>query len=204
MPKPSKIICVGLNYKKHAKEMEMELPNVPLIFLKPNTSVIYGGDDIIYPSMSKRVDYEAELAMVIRCKCKNISKKDVRSYVKGFICLNDVTARDLQHADGQWTRAKSFDTFCPISSKVVPWDKVGNPNNLEIKAILNGKVVQDSSTSDFIFDVETVVSHISHIMTLLPGDIITTGTPEGIGPMKKGDKIEVRIERVGSLVNHVI
>tara|TARA_Y100000310_G_C20474866_1_gene711901 strand:- start:46 stop:678 length:633 start_codon:yes stop_codon:yes gene_type:complete len=201
--KPSKIVCVGLNYHCHAKELSMNTPRHPIIFIKPTTTIIGPGEKIIYPKISKRVDYEAELALIIKKKAKNIEEKEVRNYIEGFTCLNDVTARDLQKLDQQWTRAKSFDTFCPIGPKIVKWTKGFNPNNLKIQAILNNKVVQSSNTSNFIFKVEKIVSFISKVMTLNRGDIITTGTPKGIGPMKKGDKIEVKIEGIGTLTNHV-
>jgi len=201
MVKPSKIIAVGLNYKDHAKELGLSWHETPIIFIKPVSTLIGNGDKIILPSMSKRVDYESELALVIKDKCKDLEPSQIKKHVKGFMCLNDVTASDLQKKDGQWTRGKSFDTFCPIG-KVVPW-KGFDPNNLRIQGILNDKIVQDSNTSKFIFKIEEVVSFISKIMTLNKGDIITTGTPPGIGPMKKGDKIEVKIEKIGSLINYV-
>ena len=203
MIKPSKIICVGLNYKKHARELNMPIPDEPIIFLKPTTTLIYDGDDIVYPAMSKRVDYEAELGIVIGKKCKNIISEEAKAYIKGYLCANDVTARDLQQKDGQWTRAKSFDTFCPISKKITPVGKF-DPRNLSIKAILNDKVVQDSNTSDMIFNVNALVSFISKVMTLNPDDLILTGTPEGIGPMNKGDKITIEIEGIGTITNRVI
>ena len=197
---PTKIVCAGLNYRGHAKEMNMPLPKEPVLFLKPLTALIGPEDNIIYPEMSNRVDYEAELAVIIKDKIKNIEEKDVMKHIGGFTCLNDVTARDLQKKDGQWTRAKSFDTFCAIGPKI---EKNINPNNVKIQSFLNGKLKQDSSTSNFIFNVEQLVSFISKVMTLNPGDIIATGTPAGIGPMKKGDKIEIKIEGIGSLVNYV-
>lgn len=193
---PTKIICVGLNYKDHAKELNMPLPEEPILFMKPISSLIGPEDSIIYPKMSKRVDYEAELAIII----KNIEENEVMDYIEGFTCLNDVTARDLQKKDGQWTRAKSFDTFCPIGPKVV---KGINPNNVKIQSFLNGELKQDSNTSNFIFKVEELVSFISKIMTLTPRDIIATGTPSGIGPMKKDDIIEIKIEGIGTLRNYV-
>jgi 2-keto-4-pentenoate hydratase/2-oxohepta-3-ene-1,7-dioic acid hydratase in catechol pathway len=201
--RPTKIVCVGLNYHLHAKELNMNTPRHPIIFLKPTSAIIGNGKPIIYPKISKRVDYEGELALVIKKRCRCIKENQVRKYVAGFTCLNDVTARDLQKLDGQWTRGKSFNTFCPIGPKVVSWDEVGDPNNLKIQTLLNGKIVQNSSTSDFIFKIEKIVSFISEVMTLMPGDIITTGTPPGIGAMKKGDKIEIKIEKIGSLVNFV-
>jgi 2-keto-4-pentenoate hydratase/2-oxohepta-3-ene-1,7-dioic acid hydratase in catechol pathway len=178
----------------------MPLPKEPIIFIKPATALIGPGEDIIYPEMSERVDYEAELAIVVGKKCKDVSKEDALNYVGGFTCLNDVTARDLQKKDGQWTRAKGFDTFCPVGPKVV---EDIDPNNVKIQSFLNGELKQDSNTSNFIFKVEEVVSFISKIMTLNSGDIIATGTPSGIGPMKKGDKIEVKIEGIGTLRNYV-
>lgn len=200
---PSKIICVGLNYHLHAKELNMNTPRHPIIFLKANTAIIRNKDTITYPKQSKRVDYEAELALVIKGRCKNIKKSEVKKHIQGFTCLNDVTARDLQKLDQQWTRAKSFDTFCPIGPTIVKWTKGFNPNNLKIEAVLNNKIVQSSNTSNFIFKVEQIVSFISYVMTLNKGDIISTGTPKGIGKMKKGDKIEVKIEKIGTLTNNV-
>ncbi|MBW2974849.1 fumarylacetoacetate hydrolase family protein [Candidatus Woesearchaeota archaeon] len=197
---PTKIVCVGLNYRCHAKELGMNTPHHPIIFMKPLTSLIGPEEKIIYPRISKRVDYEAELAVIIKDRIKDIKESEAMKHIEGFTCLNDVTARDLQKLDRQWTRAKSFDTFCPIGPKVV---KNLDPNNLKIQSFLNGKLKQDSNTSNFIFRVEEVISFISKVMTLNPGDIISTGTPSGIGPMKKGDKIEARIEGIGSLVNYV-
>ncbi len=199
---PSKIVCVGLNYHSHAKELRMNTPHHPIIFLKPPTTLAGNYDKIIYPYQSKRVDYEAELGLVIGRKARNIRKSQAKRYVKGFTCVNDVTARDLQKLDGQWTRAKSFDTFCPAGPRIVPWKNI-DPNNLRIQSFLNGKIKQDSNTDEFIFTVEELISFISGVMTLLPGDIISTGTPPGIGPMKKGDRVEVKIEDVGTLTNYV-
>ena len=198
--KPTKIVCVGLNYHCHAKEIGMATPHHPIIFLKPITTLIGAGENIVYPKMSKRVDYEAELAVIIKNKIKNIKEKEAMENIEGFTCLNDVTARDLQKKDVQWTRAKSFDTFCPIGPKIV---KNIEPNNVKIQSFLNGEIKQDSSTSNLIFKVEELVSFISKVMTLMPGDIIATGTPKGIGPMKKGDTIEVKIEGIGTLRNYV-
>lgn len=197
---PTKIVCVGLNYKDHANELKMPIPANPILFMKPTTSLIGPKDNIILPKQSKRIDYEAELAVIIKDKCKDLEEKAIMKHIEGFTCLNDVTARDLQKKDGQWTRAKSFDTFCPIGPKIV---KIKNPNNLKIQSFLNGKLKQDSNTSNFIFKVEELVSFISKIMTLMPGDIIATGTPAGIRPMKKGDKIEIKIENIGVLENFV-
>ena len=198
---PSKIILVGLNYKDHAKELKMKIPRQPIIFLKPNTTLIGHGDKIIYPQGVKRLDYEAELAVVIAKTAKCICEREVPKYILGLTCLNDVTARDLQKKDVQWTRAKSFDTFCPLG----PWIETDlDSANLKIKLYLNGKLKQDSSTANFIFPLAHLVSFISRVMTLLPGDIISTGTPPGVGPMKRGDTVEVEVEGVGRLKNQVI
>lgn len=198
--KPTKIVCVGLNYHCHAQELGMNTPRHPILFMKPLTTLIGPNDNIIYPKMSKRVDYEGELGIIIKNKCKDISKKEALSHVEGYTCVNDITARDLQKKDGQWTRAKSFDTFCSVGPKIV---KDLNPNNLKIQTFLNGEIKQDSSTKNFIFKVEEIIEFISQVMTLNPGDIIATGTPIGIGPMKKGDKVEIKIENIGTLVNYV-
>jgi 2-keto-4-pentenoate hydratase/2-oxohepta-3-ene-1,7-dioic acid hydratase in catechol pathway len=179
----------------------MDIPSEPIIFLKPNSSVIGPNTPIVYPKGVKRMDYEAELAIVIKRKCKNISESQVSKYILGYTCLNDVTARDLQKKDGQWSRAKSFDTFCPIG----PWVETSPKSlRLEIKSYLNGKLKQSSSTAYFIFPPQRLVSFISKIMTLMPGDVISTGTPAGVGPMKRGDKVEVEIEGIGKLKNSVI
>lgn len=197
---PSKVVAVGLNYIDHAKELGMKIPEEPILFMKPSTSVIGPDDNIIYPKMSRRVDYEAELAVVIKDKAKNIQPEKAHTHIFGYTCLNDVTARDLQKKDGQWTRAKSFDTFCPIGPYIVTDI---NPDNLKIALFLNGQLKQSSFTSNLIFNVQKLVSFISKVMTLFPGDIITTGTPSGIGPLKHGDKVEVVIEKVGRLRNFV-
>ena len=197
---PSKIILAGLNYTDHAKELKMRLPKEPVIFLKSPTALIGHKGKIIYPKEVKRLDYEAELAMVISKKCKNVTQKDADKYILGYTCLNDVTARDLQSKDIQWARAKSFDTFCPLG----PWIETNvSPENLNIRLYLNGKLKQDSTTKHFIFSVKYLVSFISKIMTLLPGDIISTGTPQGVGPMGRDDKTVVEIDGVGRLENKV-
>ncbi|HZX45580.1 MAG TPA: fumarylacetoacetate hydrolase family protein [Candidatus Nanoarchaeia archaeon] len=197
---PTKIICVGLNYHCHAKELGMNTPHHPIIFLKPLTSLIGPKDNIVYPRQSKRVDYEGELGIVIKKQGKGIQKEKAMQYVGGFTCINDITARDLQQLDGQWTRAKSFDTFCAVGPKIA---SLKDPNNVKIQTLLNGEIKQDSSTKEFIFKVEEIIAFISSVMTLNPGDIIATGTPKGIGPMKKGDTVEIRIEGIGNLVNTV-
>ncbi len=197
---PSKIVAVGLNYRDHANELGMQIPDSPIIFLKPPTSVIGHGEVISYPSMSSQVDYEGELGVVIKDRVRNIHPEQARNHVLGYTCVNDVTARDLQKKDGQWTRAKSFDTFCPVG----PWIETRlDPDDLLIESYLNGARRQSSRTSQFIFKVNHLVSFISEIMTLFPEDLIITGTPSGVGPMKPGDEIEVRIQGIGSLKNRV-
>ncbi|MEM4526048.1 MAG: fumarylacetoacetate hydrolase family protein [Methanothermobacter sp.] len=198
---PSKIICVGLNYKDHADELGMEIPEEPIIFLKPPSSIIGDGESIIYPVMSHEVDYEVELAVVISKEAKNVDREDAKDFIAGYTILNDVTARDLQRKDGQWTRAKSFDTFCPIG----PWIETDiNPHELEISLHLNGELRQYSNTRNMIFNVYELVEFVSNIMTLEKGDIIATGTPPGVGSMKPGDEIEASIEGIGMLKNKVI
>ncbi len=197
---PSKIIAVGVNYKDHASEMDHRLPKNPIIFMKPGTSVIGPYQSIDLPAMSSRVDYEAELAVVIKKKCKDVSIHTAHDYILGATCFNDVTARDLQQIDGQWTRAKSFDTFSPIG----PWIQTEvEYNACDIKLILNGRVMQQSNTSNLIFNVEHLISFISQVMTLYPGDVVATGTPSGIGPLKSGDMVQVQIEGIGTLTNYV-
>ena len=197
---PSKIVAVGVNYKAHAQEMGHRLPEEPLLFLKPPSTIIGPGGIIHYPDGVTRLDYEAELAVVIKKKTRSITPAQAPDAILGYTCLNDVTARDLQQKDKQWTRAKSFDTFAPIG----PWIVTDlDPSNLKIEGILNGETKQSSTTSDLIFPVPFLVSFISTIMTLLPGDVITTGTPSGVGPMQRGDTIEVVIEGIGRLTNTV-
>jgi len=198
--KPTKIVCVGLNYIDHAKELNMPLPDEPVLFLKPPSAVIGHEDFIELPSQSKRVDYEGELAIVIAKKCKNVGRDEALDYVLGYTCFNDVTARDLQQKDGQWTRAKSFDTFAPIGPYVACFK---DASNLKIETRLNGKVVQSSNTSNLIFDVPKLVEFVSSIMTLSKGDVIATGTPAGVGMLKPGDVVEVEIENIGVLRNYV-
>jgi len=199
---PSKIVALGLNYRDHAEEFNYPIPDEPLLFLKPATAVIGPDEDIVYPAMSRRVDYETELAVVIGRTCRHIQAEDFRDYVLGYTACNDVTARDLQKKDGQWTRAKSFDTFAPLG----PWieTEIPDPDNLTVETYLNGERRQHSSTRNLIFPVATLVSFISRIMTLLPGDVIATGTPSGIGPMQPGDVVEIRVEGIGALRNRVV
>lgn len=198
---PSKIVAVGLNYRDHAKELNMSIPEEPILFLKPSTSVIGHEDKIVYPAMCTQLDYEAEIAVVIKKKCQHIIPEQVEEYILGYTCFNDITARDLQRKDGQWTRAKSFDTFSPFG----PWIVDGiDPRNLKITLSLNGRVKQSSTTQNLIFDIPTIVSFASRVMTLLPEDVITTGTPPGVGPMNGNDVVEVSIEHIGVLRNTVV
>jgi len=195
---PSKVICVGLNYALHIKEMNHSLPEDPVIFLKAPTCIIGPEAEIIYPKISQQVDYEAELAVVIGDTIKDVTEEEAAQAIFGYTCANDVTARDLQKKDGQWTRGKSFDTFCPIG----PWVVTDlDPSRLEIQLLLNGEVKQSSNTRFFITSVPKLVSFISQIMTLKPGDIVLTGTPEGVGPMQSGDEVVVRIQAIGELHN---
>jgi len=177
---PGKVVCVGLNYKDHAKEMGMPLPDEPVLFLKPSTAVIGPSDNIIYPQNVKRLDYEAELALVIKATARDVREDEAGDHILGYTCLNDVTARDLQKKDIQWTRAKSFDTFCPLGPCIAT---DADPQDLEIALFVNNKLRQSSTTANLIFSPEFLVSFISGVMTLLPGDIIATGTPPGIGPL---------------------
>ncbi|MFH1394835.1 MAG: fumarylacetoacetate hydrolase family protein [Candidatus Omnitrophota bacterium] len=197
---PSKIVSVGLNYRSHAEELGMSIPENPIIFIKPATAVIGPGDAIIYPKTAQRVDYEAELAVVIKKEAKNVSAADAQKYIEGYTCFNDVTARDLQKKDVQWTRAKSFDTFAPIG----PWIETEiEPSALQVRAYVNGNLKQNSNTREFIFKIPQLMEFISGIMTLLPGDVIATGTPSNIGPIVPGDKVIIEIEGIGRLENHV-
>jgi len=198
--KPTKVVCVGLNYKAHAKELNMDIPKEPLLFLKPTSSIILDQEDIIYPKASTRVDYEGELAIVISKTSKKLSYKDAKDAILGFSIANDVTARDLQKKDIQFTRAKSFDTFCPVGPAIV---RDVDPSNLNIKTYLNNQLKQCGNTSDMIFDVYEIISFVSHIMSLYPHDIIITGTPPGVGPMQIGDKVSIEIEGIGILTNIV-
>jgi 2-keto-4-pentenoate hydratase/2-oxohepta-3-ene-1,7-dioic acid hydratase in catechol pathway len=199
---PSKIVALGLNYRDHAVEFGHPIPAEPLIFLKPTTAVIGPDDDIVYPAISRRLDYEAELAIVIGRTCRYVRAEEARDYILGFTCLNDVTTRDLQKKDGQWTRAKSFDTFAPVG----PWieTEIPDPDNLTVEAYLNGERRQHSNTKNLIFGIAAQVAFISRIMTLLPGDVIATGTPSGIGPMRPGDVVEIRVEGIGTLRNRIV
>ncbi|MFO8192203.1 MAG: fumarylacetoacetate hydrolase family protein [Bacillota bacterium] len=198
---PSKVICLGLNYRSHAKEVKLELPCKPMIFLKPSTAVIGPEETIIYPPQSRRVDYEAELGVVVGRKAYRLNRSKALDCVIGFTCANDVTARDKQPAQGQWTYAKGFDTFCPLGP-VIETD-IDNPESLKLQGLLNGRVVQEISTADHVFPVREIIEFITGCMTLLPGDVILTGTPAGIGAMEPGDRFEVVIDKIGRLANPV-
>ncbi len=197
---PSKIVAVGLNYFDHAKELNMPVPDHPILFLKPPTGLLGDGQPIVHPAQSREVHYEAELAVVIKDRVRNISAAEAPAHILGYTCANDVTARDLQKIDGQWTRAKSFDTFCPLGPRIAT---DVDPRNLNIVSRLNGVTRQASNTREMIFDVFRLVEFISGIMTLLPGDVILTGTPPGVGPMKIGDTIEIEIDHIGVLRNKI-
>jgi len=197
---PSKIVAIGLNYRSHAQELDMQLPDEPMVFMKPSTTVIGHNDNICYPSMSQRLDYEAELGVVIGKRCSHVSVDEAPQFILGYTCFNDVTARDLQQKDGQFTRSKGFDTFAPMGPCI---ETELDPENVGIECFLNGKKRQSGSTRDLIFSVYSLVSFLSRIMTLLPGDVIATGTPSGIGPMQVGDVVEVKIDGIGTLRNSV-
>ena len=198
---PSKVIAVGRNYAAHAKEMGGEVPVAPMIFLKPSTSVVGPGEPITLPWQSEQVEHEAELAIVIGRLCRDVPPERVPEVVLGYTCANDVTARDLQKTDGQWGRAKGFDSFCPLG----PWIVTDlEADNAAIECRVNGEVRQSGSTGDMVFDVVELVSWISSVMTLLPGDVILTGTPAGVGPISAGDEVTVSIEGIGSLRNPVV
>jgi 2-keto-4-pentenoate hydratase/2-oxohepta-3-ene-1,7-dioic acid hydratase in catechol pathway len=196
----SKVVCIGKNYADHAAEMDSEVPSEPIIFIKPNTSVIGPNELIIWPRMSERVDYEAELAIVIGRICKEVPASKAKDVIYGYTLANDVTARDLQKKDGQWSRAKGFDTFCPLG----PWIETEFvPGDQKITSTLNGELKQSSMLSEMIFKVPQIVEFVTNVMTLLPGDVILTGTPAGIGPMPSGASITVAIDGLGALTNKV-
>ena len=197
---PSKVVCVGKNYADHAKEMGGEVPTEPVIFIKPNTTVIGEGDFIVVPPQSQNVHHEAELAIVIGALAKNVEIDRADEVIFGYTCANDVTARDLQNSDGQWTRSKSFDTFCPLG----PWIETDlDPEDLAISCAVNGELRQDGNTSDLVRSAHEMVSWISHMMTLLPGDVILTGTPAGVSQIVNGDSVSVTIADIGTLTNPV-
>ena len=209
--RPGKIVCVGLNYRDHAEEQGTELPGAPLLFAKWPNALIGPGEPIVIPRISKQVDYEAELGVVIGERVRGISEQDALHAVRGYICLNDVSARDLQFSDGQWTRGKSPDTFCPIGPQLAPASAVPDPQKLGIRCVLNGELMQDSTTANMIFTVAEIIAYASETMTLEPGDLIATGTPAGVGVfrdppvfLKPGDEITIAIEGLGELTNPVV
>jgi 2-keto-4-pentenoate hydratase/2-oxohepta-3-ene-1,7-dioic acid hydratase in catechol pathway len=198
---PSKVVCVGLNYKDHAAEQHKPLPEEPLIFLKPPSSVIGPGQPIEVPTWVGRVDHEAELALVMKKTARNVKAGQASDYILGLTCLNDVSARVLQSKDGQYTRAKGFDTFCPLG----PCIAVGlDGRDLQVRGYVNGDLRQDSRTRELIFTIPEMVEFVTSVMTLLPGDIISTGTPSGVGPIKPGDSVTIHVEGVGALTNPVV
>ena len=197
----SKVVGIGRNYAAHAAEMGGEVPDEPLMFLKPNTSVVGPGDPVFYPHQTDELHYEGELAVVIGRICRDVPREKYADVVHGYTIGNDVTARDLQRKDGQFTRAKGFDSFCPLG----PWVETElDVSDLRVQTFLNGEVKQDGRTSDLIFDVPSLIAHVTSVMTLLPGDVILTGTPEGVGPMNAGDEVEVSIQGIGNLTNKVV
>jgi len=194
----SKVVCIGKNYADHAAEMGSELPKEPIIFIKPNTTVVGPGDTIVWPRMSQRVDFEGELAIVIGRICKDVPKEKVNDVIFGYTLANDVTARDLQSVDGQWTRAKSFDTFCPLG----PWIETEFvPGSQVIATTVNGETKQKEPITSLIFDIPTIIHFVTQVMTLLPGDVILTGTPAGIGPMPAGAEVSISLDGLGTLTN---
>jgi len=211
---PTSILCVGLNYREHAKEANMDVPQFPVLFVKGINALQNPGDPILIPTFlkSNEVDYECELAVVIKKACKNVLREKALDYVLGYTCSNDVSARDwqLKKGDGQWCRGKFFDTFAPLGPCLVTTEEIPDPNNLNIRTVLNGEVMQDSNTSDMIFDVATVIEFLSGSTTLLPGTVILTGTPPGVGMsqdpprwLKAGDEVTIEIEKIGQLINPV-
>src|SRR5271165_7189314 len=200
---PTKIVCVGRNYPEHARELGNEPPKEPLIFLKPPSSLIPSGANIVYPSLSERVDFEGELGVVIGKRARKVEASEALAYVLGYTCVNDVTARDLQRKDGQWTRGKGFDTFCPVGPCLVTADEL-DLSQLRIRTIVDGVVKQDGAVSEMMFSVGDIIAYVSAFMTLEPGDLIATGTPPGVGPLQPGSIVQVQIDGIGVLENTVI
>jgi 2-keto-4-pentenoate hydratase/2-oxohepta-3-ene-1,7-dioic acid hydratase in catechol pathway len=208
--RPGKIICVGLNYRDHAEEQGVDLPTAPLLFAKWNNTLIGPGEPIVIPPIVTKTDYEAELGVVIGSRASKVSAENALEAVAGYICVNDVSARDLQFADGQWSRGKSPDTYCPVGPQLVPRDEIPDPQKLAIRAILNGETMQDSTTANMVFGVAEIIAYVTQTITLEPGDLIATGTPAGVGAfrdpkvfMQPGDEITIEIEGLGSLTNPV-
>ena len=208
--RPGKIICVGLNYRDHAEEQGVALPEAPLLFAKWQNTLIGPGEPIVIPPIVTKCDYEAELGVVIGRRVRDVSPDNALEAVAGYICVNDVSARNLQFADGQWTRGKSPDTFCPVGPQLVPREEIPDPQALGIRAILNGETVQESTTANMVFGVAEVIAYVTRTITLEPGDLIATGTPAGVGAFRKpplfmqpGDEITIEIDGLGSLTNPV-
>jgi 2-keto-4-pentenoate hydratase/2-oxohepta-3-ene-1,7-dioic acid hydratase in catechol pathway len=209
--RPGKIVCVGLNYVDHAEEGGQELPKAPLLFAKWPNALIGHGEAIVIPPETTEVDYEAELGVVIGTTARRVSEANALDHVAGYICVNDVSARDLQFGDGQWTRGKSPDTFCPVGPRLVPREEIDDPQQLAIRCILNGETMQDSSTAQMIFSVAEVIAYASQTITLEPGDLIATGTPAGVGVFRNpkvllgdGDEVSIEIDGLGTLTNPVV
>lgn len=200
--RPSKILCIGRNYADHAAELGHDVPAEPLVFYKPPSSLIAAGEAIVLPSISERVDHEGELAVVIGTRCRHVAEEDASRVIGGYTLLNDVTARDLQKKDGQWARAKGFDTFAPCGPVVVGPEL--DVSDLELLTLVNGEVRQRGRTSQLIFPIPRLIAFITRFCTLEPGDLISTGTPSGVGPLAPGDVVEVRVEGIGSLTNPVV
>jgi 2-keto-4-pentenoate hydratase/2-oxohepta-3-ene-1,7-dioic acid hydratase in catechol pathway len=211
VPSPGKIVCVGLNYRQHAAEGGDKLPSAPLLFGKFANTVCGHDDPIVLPRHSSHVDAEAELAVVIGERCHAVRPGHALDVIAGYTCANDVSARDFQFSDGQWLRAKGYDTFCPLGPEIVPVDELGAAEDLRVRQLLNGEVLQDQSTSELVFDVPALIAYISGVMTLQPGDVICTGTPAGVGYFREpkvalapGDRVTIEVERVGTLTNTVV
>jgi 2-keto-4-pentenoate hydratase/2-oxohepta-3-ene-1,7-dioic acid hydratase in catechol pathway len=204
MSNPTKIVCVGRNYPDHAKELGNPMPTEPLIFFKPPSALIQDGEPIVLPRVSRRVEHEGEIAVVIGARLSRVSERQALEGVAGITCANDVTARDLQKTDGQWTRAKGFDTFCPVGPRVVPVAQIGDLGRLEVRCRVNGRERQHGRAADMAFPIPMILAYISQVMTLEPGDLVLTGTPAGIGPLVAGDVVEVEIPQVGVLRNPVV
>jgi 2-keto-4-pentenoate hydratase/2-oxohepta-3-ene-1,7-dioic acid hydratase in catechol pathway len=200
---PSKIVCVARNYSEHARELGNQPPTDPLVFLKPPSALIGAGESIVYPKASERVDYEGELGVVIGQRARNVTATEAASYILGYTCVNDVTARDFQKKDGQWTRGKGFDTFCAVGPCIVPREEVDFAS-LRVRTFVDGEKKQDGSVMEMLFSVDDLIAYITAFMTLEPGDLIATGTPPGVGPLRPGSKVQVEIEGVGVLANTVV
>jgi 2-keto-4-pentenoate hydratase/2-oxohepta-3-ene-1,7-dioic acid hydratase in catechol pathway len=199
---PSKIVCVGRNYVEHAKELGNPVPAEPIIFMKPPSSLAACGDPIVYPQLSRLVSYEGELAVVVGKRGRHVKPEDAEQLIFGYTCLNDVTARDLQKKDSQWTRGKGFDTFCPLGPWIVPKEEIDT--GIRIRTLVNGEIKQDAPVTDMIFPVNVIIAFVTQFMTLEPGDVLATGTPPGVGPLEVGSEIHIDISGIGTLKNSVI